>query len=60
MAEAIHDAAAEVARGEHDDHFPIDVFQTGSGTSSNMNMNEVHRARSRRERSAARCTRTTT
>jgi fumarate hydratase class II len=41
MATAIHDAAAEVARGEHDDQFPIDVFQTGSGTSSNMNMNEV-------------------
>ncbi len=41
MANAIHDAAAEVARGAHDDHFPIDVFQTGSGTSSNMNMNEV-------------------
>jgi fumarate hydratase class II len=40
-AAAIHDAAAEVARGGHDDHFPIDVFQTGSGTSSNMNMNEV-------------------
>lgn len=38
---AIHDAAVEVARGEHDDQFPIDVFQTGSGTSSNMNMNEV-------------------
>ena len=41
MAEAIHDAAAEVARGDHDAHFPIDVFQTGSGTSSNMNFNEV-------------------
>ena len=41
MALAIHDAAADVARGGHDDHFPIDVFQTGSGTSSNMNMNEV-------------------
>ena len=40
-AAAIHDAAAEVARGAHDRHFPIDVFQTGSGTSSNMNMNEV-------------------
>ena len=38
---AIHDAAAEVARGHFDDHFPVDVFQTGSGTSSNMNMNEV-------------------
>jgi fumarate hydratase class II len=41
MAEAIHDAAAEVARGGYDDQFPIDVFQTGSGTSSNMNANEV-------------------
>ncbi len=41
MAEAIHDAAAEVARGHHDDQFPVDVFQTGSGTSSNMNANEV-------------------
>ncbi|MBV9953369.1 MAG: class II fumarate hydratase [Acidimicrobiia bacterium] len=41
MATAIHDAAAEVASGAHDDQFPIDVFQTGSGTSSNMNMNEV-------------------
>jgi fumarate hydratase, class II len=41
MANAIHDAAAEVARGRYDDQFPIDVFQTGSGTSSNMNANEV-------------------
>ena len=41
MAEAIHAAAAAVARGEHDDAFPLDVFQTGSGTSSNMNANEV-------------------
>ncbi|HEX4822557.1 MAG TPA: lyase family protein, partial [Acidimicrobiales bacterium] len=41
MAKAIHDAAAEVSRGPYDDQFPIDVFQTGSGTSSNMNMNEV-------------------
>ena len=40
-AQAIADAAAEVAAGEHDEHFPIDVFQTGSGTSSNMNTNEV-------------------
>ncbi len=40
-ATAIHDAAAEVARGQHDDQFPVDVFQTGSGTSSNMNANEV-------------------
>ncbi|HYF73336.1 MAG TPA: class II fumarate hydratase, partial [Nocardioides sp.] len=41
LAEAIIGAADEVARGEHDEHFPLDVFQTGSGTSSNMNMNEV-------------------
>jgi fumarate hydratase class II len=41
MAAAIGDAAASVARGEHDDQFPVDVFQTGSGTSSNMNANEV-------------------
>ena len=41
MAQAIQEAAAEVAGGEHDAHFPIDVFQTGSGTSSNMNTNEV-------------------
>jgi fumarate hydratase class II len=40
-ADAIAAAAAEVARGEWDDQFPIDVFQTGSGTSSNMNANEV-------------------
>ena len=38
---AIDAAAGEVAAGEHADHFPLDVFQTGSGTSSNMNMNEV-------------------
>jgi fumarate hydratase class II len=41
MAEAIAVAAAEVASGRRDDQFPIDVFQTGSGTSSNMNANEV-------------------
>jgi fumarate hydratase class II len=41
LAAAIRAAAAEVARGRHDDQFPIDVFQTGSGTSSNMNANEV-------------------
>jgi fumarate hydratase class II len=40
-AAAIEQAAREVAAGEHDDAFPIDVFQTGSGTSSNMNANEV-------------------
>jgi fumarate hydratase, class II len=41
MADRIAAAATEVARGDHDDQFPIDVFQTGSGTSSNMNANEV-------------------
>ncbi|MEQ7006446.1 class II fumarate hydratase [Actinopolymorpha sp. B17G11] len=41
IAKAIQGAAALVASGVHDDHFPIDVFQTGSGTSSNMNTNEV-------------------
>jgi fumarate hydratase class II len=38
---ALQTAAAEVAAGAHADQFPIDVFQTGSGTSTNMNMNEV-------------------
>ena len=41
MADAIVSAAREVAGGGWDAEFPIDVFQTGSGTSSNMNMNEV-------------------
>ncbi|WP_435772084.1 class II fumarate hydratase [Nocardioides sp. SYSU DS0651] len=41
VADAIVAAAREVAEGRHDDQFPIDVFQTGSGTSSNMNTNEV-------------------
>src|SRR5438309_9945795 len=41
VARAIEGAAAEVAEGKWDEHFPIDVFQTGSGTSSNMNANEV-------------------
>src|SRR3954468_16740390 len=41
LAERIASAADAVAHGEHDDQFPIDVFQTGSGTSSNMNANEV-------------------
>ena len=40
-AARIQRAAAEVAEGKHDDQFPIDVFQTGSGTSTNMNANEV-------------------
>ncbi len=41
LAEAITAAADEVAEGRHDAQFPVDVFQTGSGTSSNMNANEV-------------------
>lgn len=41
LAAAIVEAATEVANGQYDEHFPIDVFQTGSGTSSNMNANEV-------------------
>ncbi|HEX6874965.1 MAG TPA: class II fumarate hydratase [Nocardioidaceae bacterium] len=41
MAAAIIAAADEIVAGKHLDHFPVDVFQTGSGTSSNMNMNEV-------------------
>ena len=41
VAKAVEQAALEVADGRYDDQFPIDVFQTGSGTSSNMNVNEV-------------------
>lgn len=41
IGEAIAKAAEDVAAGDHDDQFPVDVFQTGSGTSSNMNANEV-------------------
>ena len=40
-ADIIRDAAQEVYEGKLDEHFPVDVFQTGSGTSSNMNINEV-------------------
>jgi fumarate hydratase class II len=41
LADAIIAAADEVAQGKHDAHFPVDVYQTGSGTSTNMNANEV-------------------
>ena len=41
MVEAITQAALAISRGEYDDQFPVEVFQTGSGTSSNMNANEV-------------------
>jgi len=41
VSQAIQHAARDVADGKHDDQFPIDIFQTGSGTSTNMNANEV-------------------
>src|SRR3546814_9536467 len=41
VSRAIHAAALQVAAGEHDAQFPIDIYQTGSGTSSNMNAKEV-------------------
>ncbi|HSS68543.1 MAG TPA: lyase family protein, partial [Nocardioidaceae bacterium] len=41
VADAIEQAALEIAEGRHDHEFPLDVFQTASGTSSNMNANEV-------------------
>jgi fumarate hydratase class II len=41
LAEAIRKAAEEVVAGQHDEQFPLDIFQTGSGTSTNMNANEV-------------------
>jgi fumarate hydratase class II len=49
LGQAIHDAAALIAAGQHLDQFPLDVFQTGSGTSSNMNANEVIAALAGRE-----------
>jgi fumarate hydratase class II len=57
-ADCIVEAADEVIAGEHDDQFPVDVFQTGSGTSSNMNANEVISTAARS--GPARSTRTTT
>ena len=53
-ARAIRAAALEVAAGEHDAHFPIDIYQTGSGTSSNMNANEVIAALANRSGKAGR------
>lgn len=41
IAKAISEAAGKVSDGDWDEHFPVDIFQTGSGTSSNMNSNEV-------------------
>ena len=54
LAERIAAAGDAIAEGEHDDQFPIDVFQTGSGTSSNMNANEVIAAARGRGRSPER------
>ena len=48
-AECIVAAAEEIVAGQHDDQFPVDVFQTGSGTSSNMNVNEVIARQAARE-----------
>jgi fumarate hydratase class II len=48
LASAIGQAAAEVTAGQHDEQFPVDVFQTGSGTSTNMNANEVIASRAQR------------
>jgi fumarate hydratase class II len=53
LTAAIQSAALEVAAGRHDDQFPVDVFQTGSGTSSNMNANEVIAALASRSLAAA-------
>jgi len=47
LASALEQAALEVADGRHDEHFPVDIFQTGSGTSTNMNANEVIATRAR-------------
>ena len=49
IAEAIRAAAHEVAEGKLDGHFVVDVFQTGSGTSTNMNANEVVAGRAKRD-----------
>src|SRR5690625_93664 len=48
VSEAIVAAADQVIAGEHDAQFPVDIYQTGSGTSSNMNMNEVLATRANR------------
>src|SRR5258708_18682969 len=53
VASAIQEAALKVAAGRYDDQFPVDVFQTGSGTSSNMNANEVIAALAARALGAA-------
>src|SRR3712207_4596329 len=54
VADAVAQAALQVAAGEHADAFPVDVFQTGSGTSSNMNINEVLATLASRDRKSTR------
>jgi len=54
IADAIERAAEEVMRGDHDAHFVLDIFQTGSGTSTNMNANEVIATRASRLRDGER------
>jgi len=53
-ARRIVDAAREVADGAHDGHFPVDIYQTGSGTSTNMNVNEVIATLANRDADGAR------
>src|SRR5262245_11392954 len=54
LAEAIQQAAGEVAAGDHDDQFPLVIWQTGSGTQSNMNANEVIAGRANEIRAGTR------
>ena len=60
IAEAIGRAAGEIVAGHHLEHFPVDIFQTGSGTSSNMNANEVIATLASRGSGASRSTLTIT
>lgn len=48
IARLIQTAAREILHGDHDEHFPVDIYQTGSGTSMNMNFNEVVAKRTRK------------
>ncbi|MEJ7722138.1 MAG: lyase family protein [Ilumatobacteraceae bacterium] len=60
LGDAIAPAARAIEAGEHDEHFPIDVYQTGSGTSTNMNVNEVIASLADRQHDGDPCTPTTT
>jgi fumarate hydratase class II len=50
LADAISESAREIVDGQHGDQFIVDIFQTGSGTSTNMNMNEVIASRANEKR----------